>query len=167
MIYICISLKFNKSVIYKKLEWEEAISNSPVYKCISNYPQHNIRSFILQQMSKMSRAAQWYGTTMTTEEVCLFPRLLSTGFFLSVLIAPNHTTTAETWICGLVLVTNYYLLTTHNWQKSKRVFLTCPCLKMYRDEVVGLKSCKYTWKTTIFVKMWNLGQYRENLIFCQ
>ena len=42
-----------------------------------------------------------------------------------------------------------------------------PAIKLYRDEAVGLKSCKYTWKITIFVKMWNLGQYRENLIFCQ
>ena len=58
-------------------------------------------------------------------------------------------------------------LTAHNWQKWKRVFLTCPCHKIYRDEAVGLKSCKYTWKITIFVKMWILGQYRENLIFCQ
>ena len=57
-------------------------------------------------------------------------------------------------------------LTAHNWQKWKRVFLTCPCQKIYRDEAVRLKSCKYTWKITIFVKMWNLGQYRENLIFC-
>ena len=56
-------------------------------------------------------------------------------------------------------------LTGGNWQKWKRVFLTCPCHKIYRDEAVGLKSCKYTWKITIFVKMWNLGQYRENLIF--
>ena len=54
-----------------------------------------------------------------------------------------------------------------NWQKWKRVFLTCPCHEIYRDEAVGLKSCKNTWKITIFVKMWNLGQYRENLIFCQ
>ena len=48
-------------------------------------------------------------------------------------------------------------LTAHNWQKRKRVFLTFPCHKIYRDEEVGLKSCKYTWKITIFVKMWNLG----------
>ena len=41
----------------------------------------------------------------------------------------------------------------HNWQKWKRVFLTCPCHKIYRDEAVGLKSCKYTLKITIFVKM--------------
>ena len=58
-------------------------------------------------------------------------------------------------------------LTGGNWQKWKRVFLTCPCHEIYRDEAVGLKSCKNTWKITIFVKMWNLGQYRENLIFCQ
>ena len=58
-------------------------------------------------------------------------------------------------------------LTGGNWQKWKRVFLTCPCHKIYRDEAVGLKSCKYTWKITKFVKMGNLGQYLENLIFCQ
>ena len=58
-------------------------------------------------------------------------------------------------------------LTGGNWQKWKRVFLTCPFHKIYRDEAVGLKSCKYTWKITKFVKMGNLGQYRENLIFCQ
>ena len=56
-------------------------------------------------------------------------------------------------------------LTGGNWQKWKRVFLTCHCHEIYRDEAVGLKSCKNTWKITIFVKMWNLGQYRENLIF--
>ena len=58
-------------------------------------------------------------------------------------------------------------LTAHNWQKWKRVFLTCPCHEIYRDEAVGLKSCKYTLKNTIYVNMWNLGQFRENLIFCQ
>ena len=56
-------------------------------------------------------------------------------------------------------------LTGGNWQKWKRVFLTCPCHEIYRDEAVGLKSCKNTWKITVFVKMWNLGQNRENLIF--
>ena len=34
-------------------------------------------------------------------------------------------------------------LTAHNWQKWKRVFLTCLCHKI---EAVGLKICKYTWK---------------------
>ena len=61
----------------------------------------------------------------------------------------------------------FLTLTAHNWQKWKRVFLICPCHKIYRDEAVTLKSCRYTWKITIFVKMWNLGQYRENLIFFQ
>ena len=68
-------------------------------------------------------------------------------------------------IMGITLL--IYFLTGGNWQKWKRVFLTCPCHEIYRDEAVGLKSCKNTWKITIFVKMWNLGQYRENLIFCQ
>ena len=77
--------------------------------------------------------------------------------------------TFETWN-QTVIVGNqnqWSILAAHNWQKWKRVFLTCPCHKIYRDEAVGLKSCKYTWKITIFVKMWNLGQYRENWIFCQ
>ena len=58
------------------------------------------------------------------------------------------------------------VLIPHNWQKWKRVFLTTsPCHKIYRDDAVGLKSCKYTLKITIFVNMWNLGQFCENLIF--
>ena len=57
-------------------------------------------------------------------------------------------------------------LTPHNWQKWKRVFLTCPRHEIYGDEAVGLKSCKYTWKITIYVNMWNLVQFREKLIFC-
>ena len=61
----------------------------------------------------------------------------------------------------------HYLLTTYNWQKWKRVFLTCPCHEIDKDEAVGLKSCKYTLKIPIYVDMWNLGQFRENLIFCQ
>ena len=28
---------------------------------------------------------------------------------------------------------------------------------VYKDEAVGLKSCKYTWKITIYVNMWNFG----------
>ena len=73
------------------------------------------------------------------------------------------------WLCPCLMSIHgwHFMLTGGNWQKWKRVFLTCPCHKIYRDEAVGLKSCKNTWKITIFVKMWNLGQYRENLIFCQ
>ena len=85
----------------------------------------------------------------------------SRGLPLSYPTLPNFT------FCVLANVTS--MLSINGWQlaKMKRVFLTCPCHKMYRDEAVGLKSCKYTWKITIFVKMWNLGQYRENLIFCE
>ena len=58
-------------------------------------------------------------------------------------------------------------LTAHNWQKWKRVFLTCPCHEIYREQMVGLKNFNYTLKIVIFVKMLNLGQNRENCIFCQ
>ena len=57
------------------------------------------------------------------------------------------------------------LLTAHNWQNWKRVFLTCPCHEICKDEAVGLKNCKYTWKIKIYMNMWNLGQFREILIF--
>ena len=33
-------------------------------------------------------------------------------------------------------------LTGGNWQKWKRLFLTCPCHEIYRDEAVGLKVAK-------------------------
>ena len=44
-------------------------------------------------------------------------------------------------------------LTAHNWQKWKRVFLTCPCHDIYRVEAVGLKSSNYTLKIVIFANM--------------
>ena len=54
-------------------------------------------------------------------------------------------------------------LTAHNWQKWKRVFLTCPCHEIYRDEAVGLKvanileKLRNLWKWEIWgniVKIW-------------
>ena len=47
---------------------------------------------------------------------------------------------------GRCLVPWYPLmqLTAHNWQKWKRVFLTCPCHEIYRVEAVGLISSNYT-----------------------
>ena len=57
-------------------------------------------------------------------------------------------------------------LTAHNWQKWKSAFLTCPSHKIYSEEAVGLKSSNYTLKIMIFVNLWNLGQFLENLIFC-
>ena len=91
---------------------------------------------------------------------------------LSYLLLTDHFTSLHQ-NCGIfsllhsVHLVLWLCLTGGNWQKWKRVFLTCPCHEIYRDEAVGLKSCNNTWKITIFVKMWNLGQYRENLIFCQ
>ena len=81
------------------------------------------------------------------------------------IIFDNHMSMTQ-HINSLISSVNFHL-TGGNWQKWKRVFLTYPCHEIYRDGAVGLKSCKNTWKITIFVKMWNLGQNRENLIFCQ
>ena len=50
--------------------------------------------------------------------------------------------------------------------KWKSRSLTCHCHEIYRDEAVCLKSSNHTLKNTIFVNIWNLGQIRENLIFC-
>ena len=45
-------------------------------------------------------------------------------------------------------------------KRRKRVFLlTYPCHEIHRYEAVGLKSCKFTLKITIYV---NLGQFRKN-----
>ena len=99
--------------------------------------------------------------------VSFITSLVSTTASSSSSSSSFFTTWTITWnVCHLCKKPSFDLR-AHNWQKWKRVFLTCPCHKIYRDEAVGLKSCKYTWKITIFVKMWNLGQYRENLIFCQ
>ena len=65
---------------------------------------------------------------------------------------------------------NYTLINVINGSqlaKMKEYSWHVPAIKFIGDEVVVLKTCKYTWKITIFVKMWNLGQYLENLIFCQ
>ena len=58
-------------------------------------------------------------------------------------------------------------LLAHNWQKWKSTFLTCHCYQISRVEAAGLKKSNYTFKITIFVRMWNLGQFCEKLIFCQ
>ena len=72
-----------------------------------------------------------------------------------------------TILSAVIMQDRFMLLTAHNWQKWKRVFLTCPCHNIYRDDTDGLKSSNYTWKITIFLNIWNLGQFCENLIFCQ
>ena len=48
-----------------------------------------------------------------------------------------------------------------------KVFLSCYRHEINMVEAVGLKHYNYTWQITIFVKMWNLGQFHEKLIYCQ
>ena len=49
-------------------------------------------------------------------------------------------------------------LTAHNWQKYIPK-MSLP--KNSRVQAAGLKKSKYTFKITIFVSMWNLGQFQE------
>ena len=42
------------------------------------------------------------------------------------------------------------LLTAHNSQKGKSIFLPCPRHKIYRVEAVGLKNSNYTKKIRFF-----------------
>ena len=50
---------------------------------------------------------------------------------------------------------------------EKSIPYMCPCHEIYRVEAVDPESSNYTWKIMIFANMWNLGQFREKLIFCQ
>ena len=111
----------------------------------------------------------WHG-------IALYKLIISSIFYFSKSTSINTQYNTLWDTLKMMLFTKYLIkwtcigrvsLTGGNWQKWKRVFLTCPCHEIYRDEAAGLKSCKNTWKITIFVKMWNLGQNRENLIFCQ
>ena len=113
--------------------------------------------FILPK-TRANKSKEWthYSALNAESRQSFFTGNKCTGFYVN----------CATMSCN-ILISRNKTLTGGNWQKWKRVFLTCPCHNIYRDEAVGLKSCKNTWKITIFVKMWNLGQYRENLIFCQ
>ena len=51
------------------------------------------------------------------------------------------------------------MLTAHSLHKLKSTFITCPSHKLYGVEAVSLKDSNYTLKITIFVNMWNLGQF--------
>ena len=57
------------------------------------------------------------------------------------------------------------MLTAQNWQKLKSTFLTLHCQNISRIEAVGLKKSNYTFKITIFLSIWILGQFCEKLIF--
>ena len=142
-------------------------STSSDFHLFFNNSQQALCGVSLAQCTMMVFSQTWHFYSATLSE-CIFPkwlfldiRLIFEGDMINVyqVIADNQHYSNLTF--------PWYNLTGGNWQKWKRVFLTCSCHEIYRDEAVGLKSCKNTWKITIFVKMWNLGQYRENLIFCQ
>ena len=99
-------------------------------------------------------SAQWDQNTVTWSS-SLWPTVI---FFTIKMKQVNFSCLINRWNTKL---------TAHNWQKWKRVFITCPCHKIYRVEAVGLQSCNYTWKIMIFANVWNLGQFQEKLIFCQ
>ena len=135
--------------------------------------QHKSKFFLILQnfilcrsgVVKLSISSQIFNAT---ENFWILPNFIlhRSGMVINLISEPNFQHKSEFfWILSNFIFP--CLLTGGNWQKWKRVFLTCPCHKIYRDEAVGLKSCKYTWKITKFVKMGNLGQNRENLIFCQ
>ena len=90
------------------------------------------------------------------------------------------------WVCKLENVEDHesYFLLSKRMQKKKKKkkkkepfwrpttgkneksrLLTCLCHEIYRVETVGLNSSNYrpTLKITIFVNMWNLGQFHEIL----
>ena len=41
------------------------------------------------------------------------------------------------------------------------MFLTCPCHEIYKDEAVGLKTCKYTLKNYDLCEYVEFGEFRE------
>ena len=46
----------------------------------------------------------------------------------------------------------FLCLTAHNWQNWKRVFLTCPCYEIYKDE---------SKKLQIYLKNYDVREYVE------
>ena len=115
------------------------------------------------------------GCALPTEvqlRLCLtcrsWQKLFAGKNFVKILVtAPTqlHSYSEQQRVFGNSNICNW--LTAHNWQKWKSRFLTCLCCKIYRVEAVSLKNSNYTLKIMIFVNMWNLGQFCENLIFCQ
>ena len=77
-----------------------------------------------------------------------------------------HTCTQYLALHGIPCKDNFI----NRWQlaKMKKEYSWhVPAIKFIGMKQLVSKVCKYTWKITKFVKMGNLGQYHENLIFCQ
>ena len=64
----------------------------------------------------------------------------------------------QVWCPSSVTWSSTYQLTTG---KNEKYILECPCHKIYRMRAVGQKTSNYSLKITIFVSMWNFGQFLE------
>ena len=49
--------------------------------------------------------------------------------------------------------------------KNEKGGFLCPCHKIYRLEAVRLSLSNYTFEMTIFVSMWNWGQFVKKWYF--
>ena len=144
-----------------------------IYTAVSGSLLHYTTNLILPSLGRYPFSSPWWSGANESTVPCAQVHNMRNMIFLALCRfrsedLPHHKRALYHWATVPLTPKSFIQdLTGGNWQKWKRLFLTCPCHKIYRDEAVGLKSCKNTWKITIFVKMWNLGQYRENLIFCQ
>ena len=107
------------------------------------------REWVPQERAKYGRHPQEKTWTTFNSRKCIMSFGVSSFFTLQ----------------SILLLALAISLTAHNWQKWKRVFLTCLRHEIYRDKAVGLKSCKYTWKITIMwiCRIW--GNFKKNRYF--
>ena len=148
MIYNCVSLPshLNVSVVNLPVNYSTSILSTLAYEDYLTFTikQNDIKKKIITQVVLSVLCRPYF----------LIPRGLSPLYRCSL------TTMAED------IPFHEIPLMAHNWQKWKSTFLTGTCHKIYRIEAVGLKRSNCTLKITIFVNICNLGQFRENLIFC-
>ena len=64
-----------------------------------------------------------------------------------------------------VLKLNDFKVRSHICQKSESRILIMTLPYFFRAGTVGLYVSNYTFKITIFVNVWNLGQFRDKCIF--
>ena len=123
------------TISYSGLKIMKAKINSKQQK---NTP-HSLQSMLNALFNQKNHI---FDPNLKTLNTC---RLASSRFAFSTIFSPETLKTSSAYRT----LKQANGLTGGNWQKWKRVFLTCPCHKIYRDEAVGLKSCKNTWKITI------------------
>ena len=82
-----------------------------------------------------------------------------------VMIKHKHTLQMTLLMYLLLLKTLDLLSRVHTCQKWKSTFPSCSFHEIYRVEAFGLSVNNYTFESTIYVSMWNLGQFLENWYF--